>query len=409
MKIIKICARQIMDSRGNPTVECDVALSGGAMGRAAVPSGASTGAHEALELRDGGDRYGGKGVLTAVANIHNIIAPALMGKDASDQKAIDAEMIGLDGTPNKSKLGANAILAVSMAAAKAAAEAAKVPLYGHIAELFGLKSGGLVMPAPMMNIINGGAHADNGLDCQEFMIVPQADTIAERVRIGSEIFHKLCGILKKAGFSTNVGDEGGFAPNLSATREALDMIMEASEGYGAKLALDVAASEFAAPGGAAAYKFEGGKLSGEEMVAFYQKLIADYPIISIEDGLAEDDWDGWKLMTEKIGGKCQLVGDDLFVTNQDRLKRGIDGGVANAILIKLNQIGTLTETLDAIGMAQKAGYKAVISHRSGETEDTFIADLAVGTGAGQIKTGSMSRTDRMCKYNRLLRIEEELG
>ncbi|MDE6571204.1 MAG: phosphopyruvate hydratase [Alphaproteobacteria bacterium] len=410
--ITKVHARQIMDSRGNPTIECDIELSGGAFGRAAVPSGASTGSFEALELRDGGNAYMGKGVLTAVKNVNEIIAPAIMGMDASAQTALDEKMLALDGTPNKDKLGANAILAVSMAAAHAAANAKKEPLYKYIASIYG-NANPVVLPRPMMNIINGGAHADNGLDAQEFMIIPNgARDEFEAIRMGSEIFHNLKSILKKGGNSTNVGDEGGFAPNFHSCREALDTIIAAINAAGYKpgdqvsIGLDVASSEFYRDG---VYKFEGQSLSADQMIEFYEKLITDYPIISIEDALAEEDWDGWKKLTEKIGGKCQLVGDDLFVTNPARLEKGIQNGVANAILIKVNQIGSLTETLRAIKMAQDAKYGVVISHRSGETEDTTIADLAVATNAGQIKTGSMSRTDRMAKYNQLIRIEEQLG
>ncbi len=410
--ITKVHARQIMDSRGNPTIECDIELSGGAFGRAAVPSGASTGSFEALELRDGGNAYMGKGVMTAVKNVNEIIAPAIMGMDASRQTELDEKMLALDGTPNKDKLGANAILAVSMAAAHAAANAKKEPLYKYIASIYG-NANPVVLPRPMMNIINGGAHADNGLDAQEFMIIPNgARDEFEAIRMGSEIFHNLKSILKKGGNSTNVGDEGGFAPNFHSCREALDTIIAAIQAAGYKpgdqvsIGLDVASSEFYKDG---VYKFEGQNLSADQMIEFYEKLIADYPIISIEDALAEEDWDGWKKLTEKIGGKCQLVGDDLFVTNPTRLAKGIENGVANAILIKVNQIGSLTETLRAIKMAQDAKYGVVISHRSGETEDTTIADLAVATNAGQIKTGSMSRTDRMAKYNQLIRIEEQLG
>jgi enolase len=392
-----------MDSRGNPTVEADVFTESGVMGRAAVPSGASTGSHEAVELRDGGSDYMGRGVLTAVKNVNEIIAPALIGMNANDQAAIDEKMIALDGTPNKGKLGANAILAVSMAAAVAAANENGVPLYKYIA------TSALSLPRPMMNVINGGAHADNGLDAQEFMIIPNTTNATAAIKMGSEVFHNLKSILKKAGQPTNVGDEGGFAPNFRNSFEALDTIVAAiaAAGYTGKISigLDVAASEFYHDG---IYEFEGNKFTNDQMIEFYEKLTAQYPIISIEDGLAEDDWDGWKKLTECLGKKIQLVGDDLFVTNPARLKQGIDSGVANAILIKLNQIGTLTETLAAIKMAQDAGYGVVISHRSGETEDTAIADLAVATNAGQIKTGSMSRTDRMAKYNRLLRIEEEL-
>ena len=409
--IKKIHARQIMDSRGNPTIECDITLSDGAFGRAAVPSGASTGSFEALELRDGGNNYMGKGVLTAVKNVNEIIAPALVGMDASQQTEIDEKMLTLDGTPNKDKLGANAILAVSMALAHAVANAKHIPLYKYIAEIYG-NANPCVLPRPMMNIINGGAHADNGLDAQEFMIIPNGATSeVEAIRMGSDIFHHLQSILKKGGNSTNVGDEGGFAPNFNSCAEALDTIVAAirSAGYEpdsqVSIGLDVASSEFYADG---VYNFEGKKLSSDEMIEFYEKLISDYPIISIEDALAEEDWTGWKKLTERIGNKCQLVGDDLFVTNPARLARGIENGVANAILIKVNQIGSLTETLRAIKMAQDAKYGVIISHRSGETEDTTIADLAVATNAGQIKTGSMSRTDRMAKYNQLIRIEEEL-
>lgn len=410
-EIATVHARQIMDSRGNPTIECDITLSDGAFGRAAVPSGASTGSFEALELRDGGDAYMGKGVHTAVKNVNEIIAPAITGMDASHQTEIDEKMLALDGTPNKAKLGANAILAVSMAVAHAVAAAKKIPLYKYIAEIYG-NANPCILPRPMMNIINGGMHADNGLDAQEFMIIPNgAKSESQAIRMGSEIFHNLKSILKKTGNSTNVGDEGGFAPNFHSCRQALDTIVAAIRAAGytpgdqVSIGLDVASSEFYADG---VYNFEGKKLSSDEMIAFYEKLIADYPIISIEDALAEEDWDGWRKLTDTIGKQIQLVGDDLFVTNPARLARGIEMGVANAILIKVNQIGSLTETLRAIKMAQDAKYGVVISHRSGETEDTTIADLAVATNAGQIKTGSMSRTDRMAKYNQLLRIEEEL-
>ena len=410
--IEKVYARQIMDSRGNPTIECDITLSNGAFGRASVPSGASTGSFEALELRDGGNTYMGKGVSKAVKNVNEIIAPALKGMDAENQTIIDEKMLELDGTPNKDKLGANAILSVSLAVAHAVANAKHIPLYEHIANLFGNQNP-CVLPRPMMNIINGGAHADNGLDAQEFMIIPNgAKNEVEAIRMGSEIFHNLKSILKKSKHSTNVGDEGGFAPNFNTCREALDTIVEAIRSAGYKpgdqvsIGLDVASSEFYDNG---IYNFEGNQRTSDEMIEFYEKLISEYPIISIEDGIAEEDWSGWKKLTEKIGNKCQLVGDDLFVTNPIRLKKGIDNGVANAILIKVNQIGSLTETLRAIKMAQDAKYGVVISHRSGETEDTTIADLAVATNAGQIKTGSMSRTDRMAKYNQLIRIEEELG
>lgn len=410
-EIKSVHARQIMDSRGNPTIECDVKLSGGAFGRAAVPSGASTGSFEALELRDGGNAYMGKGVMTAVKNVNEIIAPAIIGMPANDQTALDEKMLALDGTANKEKLGANAILAVSLAVARATAEQSGVPLYKYIANVYGNENP-CVLPRPMMNIINGGAHADNGLDAQEFMIIPNgAKNEADAIRMGSEIFHHLKKILKSGGNSTNVGDEGGFAPNFHSCAQALDTIIAAIRDAGyvpgdqVSIGLDVASSEFYADG---VYNFEGKKLSSDQMIEFYENLIAQYPIISIEDALAEEDWDGWRKLTDAIGKKCQLVGDDLFVTNPARLHRGIDAGVANAILIKVNQIGTLTETLRAIKMAQDAKYGVIISHRSGETEDTTIADLAVATNAGQIKTGSMSRTDRMAKYNQLLRIEEEL-
>ena len=409
--ITKIHARQIMDSRGNPTIECDVTLSGGAFGRAAVPSGASTGKFEALELRDGGNAYMGRGVLTAVKNVNEIIAPKIIGMDATEQSAIDTTMMEIDGTSNKEKLGANAILSVSLAVAHAAANAMQLPLYKYIARIYG-NSNPCVLPRPMMNIINGGAHADNGLDAQEFMIIPNgAKDEFEAVRMGMEVFYNLKTILKRSNNSTNVGDEGGFAPNFHSCREALDTIISAINAAGYKpgvdvsIGLDVASSEFYADG---VYSFEGQKLSSTEMIEYYEKLIAEYPIISIEDALAEEDWDGWAKLTEQIGTKCQLVGDDLFVTNPARLERGIKSHVANAILIKVNQIGTLTETLRAIKMAQDANYGVIVSHRSGETEDTTIADLSVATNAGQIKTGSMSRTDRMAKYNQLLRIEEEL-
>ena len=410
--IQSVHARQIMDSRGNPTIECDIILDGGAFGRAAVPSGASTGSFEALELRDGDNAYMGKGVLTAVKNVNEIIAPALIGMDASKQSELDNKMLELDGTQNKGTLGANAILAVSLAAAHAVANAKNIPLYKYIAEIYG-NTNPCVLPRPMMNIINGGAHADNGLDAQEFMIIPNgAKSETDAIRMGSEIFHHLKSILKRSGNSTNVGDEGGFAPNFHSCTEALDTIIAAIQDAGytpgsdVSIGLDVASSEFYADG---IYKFEGRELTAEQMIEFYSDLIAKYPIISIEDALAEEDWENWKTLTAKIGDKCQLVGDDLFVTNPARLEKGIDNGVANAILIKVNQIGSLTETLRAIKMAQDANYGVVISHRSGETEDTTIADLAVATNAGQIKTGSMSRTDRMAKYNQLLRIEEALG
>ena len=404
--IKSIHARQVIDSRGNPTVEADVTLDSGAYGRAIVPSGASTGTHEAIELRDGGREYMGKGVTKAVANVNEKIAPALTGMDARDQAAIDSKMIQLDGTSNKSNLGANAILAVSMAVAQAAAKASDKQLFEYV-------GAGTTLPRPMMNIINGGAHADNGLDAQEFMIIPVgAKDAATAIRMGAEVFHNLKSILKKAGHSTNVGDEGGFAPNMQTSREALDTIVAAVKAAGyepgndVSFAMDAAASEFYKDG---KYLIEGKSLSSAEMVEYYEQLVADYPLISIEDGLFEDDWDGWKLMTQRLGDKIQIVGDDLFVTNKERLKRGIDAGIANAILVKVNQIGSLTETYETVKMAQAAGYGVIMSHRSGETEDVTIADLAVGLDAGQIKTGSMSRSDRVAKYNQMLRIEEMLG
>ncbi|MBT9171136.1 MAG: Enolase [Actinobacteria bacterium] len=409
--ITEIRAREILDSRGNPTVEVETILECGAIGRAAVPSGASTGAFEAVELRDGDEkRYSGKGVRKAVANINEQIAPNLVCLDALDQKSIDSLLIGLDGTDNKSNLGANAILGVSLSVAKAAALAVGLPLYKYI--------GGVnahILPAPMMNILNGGKHADNNVDIQEFMIMPLGTPIfREALRMGVEVFHCLKGVLKKDGLSTSVGDEGGFAPNLKSNEEALKYILRAIEmaGYEAGrdiyLALDPAATEFYKEG-KYHLKGEGKVLSSPEMVEYYADLVERYPIISIEDGLSEEDWEGWKLLTQKLGQKVQLVGDDLFVTNTERLKKGIEMGVANSILVKLNQIGTLSETLAAIDMARQASYTAVISHRSGETEDATIADLAVATGTGQIKTGAPSRTDRVAKYNQLLRIEEELG
>ena len=408
--IVDIIGRQIFDSRGNPTVEVDVALEDGTMGRAAVPSGASTGAHEAVELRDGGDRYKGKGVSKAVAAVNGPIFDAIGGMDATLQAKIDATMIELDGTDNKGKLGANAILGVSLAVAKAAAIYSGMPLYRYVGG-----TNAHILPVPMMNIINGGAHADNPIDIQEFMIMPVgAESIADAVRMGSEIFHTLKSALHKAGHSTSVGDEGGFAPALRSTTEALDFIMSAisSAGYApgenVYLALDCAASEYYKDG---KYELagEGKSLSSEQNADYIDNLVSNYPIISVEDGMHEDDWDGWKIMTEKIGGKCQLVGDDLFVTNTARLRDGIKMGVANSILVKVNQIGSLTETLDAVETAHNAGYTAVMSHRSGETEDATIADLAVATNCGQIKTGSLARSDRLAKYNQLIRIEEELG
>ena len=414
--ITHVIGREILDSRGNPTVEVDVRLADGAFGRAGVPSGASTGEREALELRDGDkSRYLGKGVRKAVQNVNGEIAKAIAGREA-DQRAIDQQMIALDGTPSKGRLGANAILGVSMALARATAHSAKKPLYAQLAGLYGSKQ--FSLPVPMMNILNGGAHADSSVDFQEFMVMPVgASSFAEAVRTGAEIFHTLRGILKKKGYSTGVGDEGGFAPSLSSNREALDVVMQAVEQAGYKpggnvfLALDVAASELWNSSGRN-YEFKKSKeksRSADEMVALYEEWVREYPIISIEDGLAEGDWDGWKTLTKALGARVQLVGDDVFVTNPEILKRGIAEGIANALLVKLNQIGTVTETLDAVAMARDAGYASVISHRSGETEDTTIADLAVGTASGQIKTGSASRSDRVAKYNQLLRIEEELG
>ena len=410
--IIEVHAREILDSRGNPTVEADVALSSGAQGRAAVPSGASTGEHEAVELRDGDTkRYGGKGVSEAVRNVNEVIGPRLEGMTASDQIAVDAEMMDLDGTPNKSKLGANAILSVSLAVARAAAADTGLPLYRYLGGPMAR-----VLPVPMMNILNGGAHASNNVDCQEFMIVPiGAETFAEALRMGVETFHALKKVLGKQGLSTAVGDEGGFAPMLPSNEAALDAVMQAIEAAGYQpgrdlaIALDPAASEFHQDGEYVFKKGDGTRRSAADMVELYAQWVDRYPIVSIEDGLAEDDWDGWTLLTERLHDRVQLVGDDLFVTNVDRLGRGIEEGVANAILIKVNQIGTLTETLRCIELAKGSAYGVVISHRSGETEDTFIADLAVASGAGQIKTGSGSRTDRIAKYNQLLRIGEELG
>jgi enolase len=410
--IADIQAREILDSRGNPTVEADVILMSGVMGRAAVPSGASTGEHEAMELRDGDDaRYGGKGVLRAVQNIEETIAPALAGADATDQMGIDGALLDMDGTPNKSNLGANAILAVSMATARAAAQEVGMPLWRYLGGPLAR-----VMPVPMMNILNGGAHATNTVDFQEYMIIPVgAESFGDGLRMGTEVFHALKKVLVKRKLSTGVGDEGGFAPDLKSDEEAITVVLEAIEAAGftpgqdIALALDCAASELH-KGGKYTFKKSGaGTRDAAGMVELYAKWIDEYPIVSIEDGLSEDDWAGWTLLTESIGDRCQLVGDDLFVTNTERLARGIEEGVANSILIKVNQIGTLTETLEAIEMARGAGYLTVISHRSGETEDTFIADLAVGTGAGQIKTGSASRTDRVAKYNQLLRIEQQLG
>jgi enolase len=413
-EIAQINAREVLDSRGNPTVEADVVLEGGVIGRAIVPSGASTGEHEAVELRDGDkSHYLGKGVLQAVENVESVLGPELTGMDAANQRLIDATMISLDGTENKGRLGANAILAVSMACARASATALKLPLYRYLGGV-----NACVLPTPMMNIINGGAHADNNVDFQEFMVMPVgAERFSEALRWGVEVFHTLKSVLKKKGYNTAVGDEGGFAPSLQSNVEAIEVILEAIElaglrpGEDVALALDPAASEFFDKS-SGRYVFKKSDLSektSEEMVAFWSDWVRQYPIVSLEDGLAEDDWRGWQLLTEQLGNRIQLVGDDLFVTNTDRLQRGIDEGIANSILIKVNQIGTVSETLEAIELAKRYGYTSVISHRSGETEDTFIADLAVATGAGQIKTGSASRTDRIAKYNQLLRIEEELG
>jgi enolase len=398
--------RQILDSRGNPTVEVEIELDGGAVGRAAVPSGASTGKYEALELRDGGDAWLGKGVSKAVRNVDEEIAPALLGVDAGDQRAVDAALLELDGTKDKSRLGANAILGCSLAAAKAAAAGAGVPLYRWIGG-----TGAHVLPVPMLNVINGGAHARNSLDLQEFMIVPAgAETFSEALRVAVEVFHTLAKLLDERGLATAVGDEGGFAPDLPSTEAAIEAVLEAAERAGHRdrvaLAMDPAATEIFGDG---SYVLEGRTLSGDEMIEFWAGLVDKYPLVSIEDGLAEDEWSSWRELTDRLGKRVQLVGDDLFVTNVARLEQGIEQGVANAILVKVNQIGTLSETLDAIALARANGYNAVISHRSGETEDTTIADLAVATGVGQIKTGAPSRSDRVAKYNQLLRIEEELG
>jgi enolase len=417
VKIQRVAGREILDSRGNPTVEVEVTLDGGAMGRAAVPSGASTGQREALELRDADPkRYLGKGVSKAVANVNGELARALAGREA-DQRAVDRFMIESDGTPNKGRLGANALLGVSMALARASAAAAGTPLYSHLASLYP-GGGTLSLPVPMLNILNGGAHADSSVDFQEFMVMPAAaPSFSEGLRIGVEIFHSLRGILKKKGYSTGVGDEGGFAPSLASNREAVDVVLEAitragyTPGSDVYIALDVAASElWNEETKRYDFKKSGEKTrTPEEMVTLWEDWVRQFPIVSIEDGLAEGDWDGWKALTASLGSRIQLVGDDVFVTNPEILERGIREGVGNAILVKLNQIGTVTETLDAVAMARDAGYASIISHRSGETEDTTIADLAVGTGAGQIKTGSASRTDRVAKYNQLLRIEQELG
>jgi enolase len=404
--IADVHARQIFDSRGNPTVEVDVRLTSGALGRAAVPSGASTGVHEAVELRDGDDSYGGKGVTRAVANVEREIADAVRGRDAADQAGLDRVLIELDGTPNKGRLGANAILGVSLAAAKSSAADAGLALFRYL--------GGeqaRVLPVPMMNVINGGAHADNSIDLQEFMVVPAgAVSFAEAMQIGTEVYHSLKKVLQERGLSTAVGDEGGFAPDLGSSEEAIKAILDAAERAGHRdrvaIALDPASTEFFSDG---VYRFENREANGTEMADFYAGLADRFPLVSVEDGLAEDDWASWRVLTERLGDRLQLVGDDLFVTNVERLRRGIDEGVANAILVKVNQIGTLTETLQTIGLARSSRYASVISHRSGETEDTTIADLAVATGAGQIKTGAPCRTDRVAKFNQLLRIEEELG
>jgi enolase len=410
--ISKIHGREVLDSRGNPTVEAEIALADGSKGRAIVPSGASTGEHEAVELRDGDkQRYIGKGVLKAVENVNTRIAKALAGMDAGDQRALDQKMIELDGTDNKSRLGANAILAVSMAAARAAAASSKQPLYQYLGG-----AGANLLPLPMMNILNGGAHADNNVDFQEFMVMPVgAKTFSEALRWGVEVFHTLKGVLKKRGYNTAVGDEGGFAPSVKSNVEAIEVVLEAIQQAGYEpgkeiaIALDPAASEFYQDGKYVFKKSDKSAKSSDEMIRFWAKWVQDYPIVSLEDGLSEEDWEGWAALTKEVGGKIQLVGDDIFVTNIEFLQKGIDKHVANSILIKVNQIGTVSETLDAIDLARRNGYTSVISHRSGETEDTFIADLAVATGAGQIKTGSASRTDRIAKYNQLLRIEEELG
>jgi enolase len=404
--IARVHARRILDSRGNPTVEVDLELESGAFGRAAVPSGASTGVHEALELRDGGAEWGGKGVSKAVGNVNGEIADAVRGLDGGDQRALDERLIELDGTPNKGRLGANAVLGVSLAAAKAAAAEAGVSLFRHLGG-----ENATTLPVPMLNVINGGAHAQNSIDLQEFMLVPAgADTFGEALRVGSEVFHALRALLHERGLSTGVGDEGGFAPDLASSDEAIDAVLEAAERAGHRdrvaIALDPAATELYRDG---RYVFEGREEDGEGMVGFWEELASRHPLVSIEDGLAEDDWDTWRRLTEDVGSRLQLVGDDVFVTNPQRLRRGIMENVGNAILIKVNQIGTLTETLDTMAMAREAGYACVMSHRSGETEDTTIADLAVATGCGQIKTGAPSRSDRVAKYNQLLRIEEELG
>jgi len=410
MTIIEITAREVLDSRGNPTVEAEVVLEGGQIGHAMVPSGASTGEHEAVELRDGGPRYGGKGVLQAVANVNERIAPEIVGMNALDQEGIDRAMIELDGTPNKANLGANAILAVSLATSRAAAEAVELPLFAYLGGVQGV-----TLPVPLMNVINGGKHADNRVDFQEFMLVPAgAPSFSEALRYGVETFHALKKVLSGRGYSTNVGDEGGFAPNLGSNEEAIEVLIEAIQAAGYEpgkeisIALDPAASEFYKDG-KYHLEAEGKVLDSEEMVDYWSDWVERYPIVSLEDGLDENDWAGWKLLTERLAGKVQLVGDDLFVTNPEFLARGIREGVANAILVKLNQIGTLSETLETVRLAHRNAYRTVISHRSGETEDSYIADLAVAVNAGQIKTGSASRSDRLAKYNQLLRIEDALG
>jgi enolase len=402
-----LAAREILDSRGNPTVEVEVLLDDGTVARAAVPSGASTGAFEAVEKRDGGERFGGKGVLQAVGAVEDEIAPALVGYEATEQRLVDQMLIDLDGTPEKSRFGANAILGVSLAVARAAADASDLPLFRYVGG-----SHAHLLPVPMMNILNGGAHADTNVDIQEFMIAPfGASTFGESLRMGAEVYHALKAVLKGRGLSTGLGDEGGFAPDLPTNREALDLILEAigkagyTPGRDVALALDVAATEFYRDG---TYQFEGGGRSADEMTTYYDELLGTYPIVSIEDPLAEDDWDGWQRITAVLGGRVQLVGDDLFVTNPDRLGRGVESGTANALLVKVNQIGTLSETLDAVDLAHRSGYRCMMSHRSGETEDTTIADLAVATNCGQIKTGAPARSERVAKYNQLLRIEEEL-
>ena len=407
-EIIQVGAREILDSRGNPTVEVEIVLADGSFARAAVPSGASTGEHEAVELRDGGDRYLGKGVTKAVEGVLEVIAPEVIGIPADEQRVIDQTLLDLDGTPDKSRLGANALLGVSLAAAKAAAESAALPLFRYLGG-----PNAHILPVPMMNILNGGAHADSGVDVQEFMVAPiGAETFKESLRWGAEVYHALKSVLKAKGLNTGLGDEGGFAPSVAGTREALDLISEAIAKTGLKLgsdvalALDVAATEFYTPEG---YKFEGKTLTAAEMGEFYRGLVGEFPLVSIEDPLSEDDWEGWVDLTDAIGDKVQLVGDDLFVTNPERLEDGIARGAANALLVKVNQIGTLTETLDAVALAHNNGYKSMMSHRSGETEDTTIADLAVAVGSGQIKTGAPARSERVAKYNQLLRIEEELG